>query len=522
VKAVAAAVGGAAVVIATVIAATESVDQDALWRIRQEATARSQILKTTQVLTDLYGPRLTGSPNFKSAAEWALKQMGSWGLQNGHLEPWDWGHPGWLNERLSAHILAPVKDSLVGEVLAWTPGTNGPVRAEAIQITLPQQPTKAQLTEHLAALTDKVKGKIVLVGPHQVIAESFNEPPERRDDQEVLRTLQAPPPSGRAQGPAAPSSRSDRLTGTQVTAQVYEFLRSSGALVRVNDAARGQGQIRAFANSTYEPEQAIPTVVLRNEDYGRISRLLAEGHRVELEFDIVNRVYPEGRTAYNAVAEIPGDTGEVVMLGAHLDSWHAATGATDNAIGCAVVMEAVRILKAIGVRPRRTVRIALWSGEEQGLNGSRAYVREHFGTFEKPKAAFDTLSAYVNVDYGTGRIRYFTVFGPPAAGQVITEAVAPLKDLGVFGANVTRNRRVGFSDHSAFTEAGLPGIGDFHDPIHYESHTWHSNLDTYERIVEEDAMKSAIATAAAVYHLAMRPERLPRFAESDMPPAPQR
>jgi carboxypeptidase Q len=512
---------GAAIVVITTVIAAERVDQDAVWRIRQEATARSQILATTQILTDRYGPRLTGSPNVKSAAEWALEQMGSWGLQNGHLEPWDWDHPGWLNERLSAHIFAPVKDPLVGEVLAWTPGTSGPVRAEAVQITMPQQPTKAQLTEHLAALQDKVKGKIVLVGAHQAIPESFNEPPERRDDQEVLRALQAPPSSGRGQGPAA-RPRSDRLTGTQIAAQVYEFLRSSGALVRVSDAARGQGQIRAFANSTYDPDRAIPTVVLRNEDYGRISRLLAGGHRVELEFDIVNRLYPEGRTGYNAIAEIPGETDEVVMLGAHLDSWHAATGATDNAIGCAVVMEAARILKTMSVKPRRTIRVALWSGEEQGLVGSRAYVREHFGTFEQPKAAFHSLSAYLNVDYGTGRIRYFTIFGPPASVEVIADAVAPLKDLGVFGANATRTRRVGFSDHSAFTEAGLPGIGDIHDPIHYESHTWHSNLDTYERIVEEDAIKSAIAVAVTVYHLATRPERLPRFADSDMPPVPQR
>ena len=290
--------------------------------------------------------------------------------------------------------------------------------------------------------------------------------------------------------------------------------------MRVNDAARDHGQIRAFANGTYDPGKAIPTVVLRNEDYGRISRLLADKQTVELEFDIVNRIYPEGRTSYNAIAEIPGATEDVVMLGGHLDSWHAATGATDNAIGCAVVMEAARILKAIGVKPRRTIRVALWSGEEQGLRGSRAYVREQFGSFEEPKPAFARFGGYVNMDSGTGRPRLMSVFGPPAAADVLRDALAPFKDLGFLGAN-TIARRQGFSsDHGAFSEAGLPGIQVVQDPIEYSSYTWHSNLDTYERIVEEDAIKSAIVIAAAVYHLATRDEPLPRFSKDEMPRRP--
>jgi Zn-dependent M28 family amino/carboxypeptidase len=308
----------------------------------------------------------------------------------------------------------------------------------------------------------------------------------------------------------------------QINAQVYDFLLSSGALVRVNDAARDHGQIRAFANNTYDPARVVPTVVLRNEDYGRVSRLLAAGGPVELEFDIFNRDYPEGRTSYNVIAEIPGETDEVVMLGGHLDSWHAATGATDNGVGCAVVMEAVRILKAIGVRPRRTIRVALWSGEEQGLRGSRAYIRQQFGTFEEPKPAYAKFGGYVNIDYGTGRARYMTVFGPAAAGDVIREVIAPFKDLGVLGANTTPSRRATNSDHSAFNEAGLPGIDLEQDPIEYTSHTWHSNLDTYERIIEEDAIKSAIVVASTVYHLATRPELLPRFTNKEMPRRPQR
>jgi len=313
------------------------------------------------------------------------------------------------------------------------------------------------------------------------------------------------------------------LNNTQLTAQVYEFLRTSGALVRVNDAARDHGQIRAFANNAYDPAGAIPTVVLRNEDYGRISRLLADNHSVELEFDIVNRTYSEGRTSYNAIAEIPGTTDEVVMLGGHLDSWHAATGATDNAVGCAVVMEAARILTAIGIRPRRTIRVALWSGEEQGLRGSRAYVSEHFGSFEKPKPAFTRFGGYVNIDYGTGRARYMSVFGPDTAAAVLREAIAPFKDLGVVGASATSRRQAfpGFgSDYGSFNEAGLPGIHVMQDPIEYDTYTWHSNLDTYERIIEQDAIASAVVIAATVYHLATREAPLPRFSTGEMPKRP--
>jgi len=260
----------------------------------------------------------------------------------------------------------------------------------------------------------------------------------------------------------------------------------------------------------------------RNEDYGRISRLLAGRASVELEFDIVNRTYPEGRTSYNVIAEIPGTdkADEVVMLGGHLDSWHAGTGATDNAIGCAVMMEAVRILQALGLKPRRTIRIALWSGEEQGLLGSQAYVKQHFGSFEAPKPESTKFAGYLNIDSGTGRARGMTVFGPPAAGAIVRDAIAPFKDLGVLGATTTRSRRRGGSDHTSFNEAGLPGIGVQQDPIEYGTYTWHTNLDTYERIVEEDAKTSAIVIAAATYHLAMRDEPLPRFTKEEMPPTP--
>src|SRR6185503_19738788 len=210
-----------------------------------------------------------------------------------------------------------------------------------------------------------------------------------------------------------------------------------------------------------------------------------------------------------------------VMLGGHLDSWHASTGATDNAIDWAVMMEAARILKTLGVKPRRTIRVALWSGEEQGLLGSKAYVKEHFGSYEQPKAEFAKFAGYFNVDSGTGRIRGAQIFGPAEAAAALREVFAPFEDLGVAGAVSTRSRRSGGTDSTSFNEAGLAGISLGQDPIEYNSYTWHTNLDTYERIGEEDAKKSAIAVAAAVYHLAMRDAMLPRFTSETMP-APAR
>jgi len=310
------------------------------------------------------------------------------------------------------------------------------------------------------------------------------------------------------------------MTGRQIDEQVDAFLVAGGAKLRVNDAAREHGQIIAFNNRTYDLAKAVPTVVMRNEDYGRISRILADGTPVELEFNIVNKVYPEGKTAYNTIAEMPGTDKkeEVVMLGGHLDSWQSATGATDNAIGCATMMEAARILKAIGVTPRRTIRVALWSGEEEGLLGSQAYVKEHFGSFENPKPEFAKLDAYLNIDSGTGRARGAGVFGPPAAATLLRQTLAPFEDLGVLGASATRSRAVGGTDSTSFNNAGLPGIGFGQDPIEYNTHTHHTNLDNYERVIEADVKSSAIAIAATLYELAMRDQMVPRFSPADMPP----
>jgi Zn-dependent M28 family amino/carboxypeptidase len=299
-------------------------------------------------------------------------------------------------------------------------------------------------------------------------------------------------------------------------------MKENGVGGRVNDAGREFRQIRAFNNTSFDVNKVVPTVVMSNEDFGRISRILDDGTEVTLEFNIVNKVYPEGTTSYNTIGEIRGTdrADEVIMLGGHLDSWHAATGATDNAIGCAIMMEAARILKTLGVKPRRTIRVALWSGEEQGLLGSQAYVKEHFGSFEDPKPGYEKFGGYFNIDSGTGRVRGAGIFGPPEVANIMREILAPFGNVGVAGATSSRSRGLGGSDNTSFNQAGLPGIGMGQDTIEYNSHTWHTNLDTYERIVEADVKQNAMVVAWSVYQLATRDELLPRFSKTDMPAKP--
>jgi carboxypeptidase Q len=515
-------------------AAQERIDTDLNARIRDEGMNRSQVMRTLHFLADVYGPRLTGSPSLEAAGQWAVKTMEGWGMKNGRLEPWNFGHPGWVNELAWGAITAPVKDTLVLEALAWTPGTAGPVKGTAINLLIPEEPTPEELAGYFAGVKSRVKGAVVLVGPPRAVAVNMTPPVKRRADEDVRTQYDPNNPNyglgrrgqdggsrvGRSQQPPKPGSIPARELGRKID----QFLVENGALVRMLDAGREHGQIVAFNNNTYDITRAVPTVVVRNEDYGRIARILADGTPVELEFNIVNKIYPEGRTAYNTIAEIPGTdkADEVVMLGGHLDSWHSATGATDNAIGCAIMMEAARILKALGVEPRRTIRVALWSGEEEGLLGSLAYVQEHFGSFEAQKPGWSKLAAYLNIDTGTGRLRGASVFGPRAAADTMREILAPFQDLGVYGAAPSTSRAIGGTDSTSFNNAGLPGIGFQQDPIEYSTHTHHTNLDTYERVIEDDVKKAAVIVASTIYHLAMRDQMLPRFAPADMPPPASR
>ena len=511
-------------------AAETNPDPEIQAKIRKEGMDNSQIMRTMHFLTDVYGPRLTGSPNHKNAAEWAIKQMTSWGFDNAHLEPWDFGHAGWLNERASGHVISPFKEPLVFEVLAWTPSTKGAITGKVYQMITPESPTDDELKAFLEGEKEKVKAKMVMVGKHRVIPVNFEPENKRLTDEQVKARFSGPRAQQRQQQQQQQPGQPRKLTSREINQKTGEFLAANGAMMMIIDTAvegGAQGRIdqrrvRAFNNRNFDPAKFLPTAVISNEDYGRITRVLADGTPVELEFNIVNRIYPEGKTSYNAIAEIAGSDkkDEVIMLGGHLDSWHSATGATDNAVGCATMMEAARILKAIGVKPRRTIRVALWSGEEQNLLGSQAYVKEHFGSVENPKAEFSKLGGYFNIDSGTGRARTMSVFGPADAADALRPALSTFEDLGFVDVRASNSRSLGGSDNGSFNQAGLPGIGVGQDPIEYFNYTWHTNLDTYERIIEDDVKRSAIVIAAAVYQVAMRDQMLPRFTPDTMPALP--
>jgi hypothetical protein len=511
---------------------------------------------------------VTGTPSLKAADDWAVKTMTSWGLANAHLEPWTFQPPsaatpvpGWENTELSAEAVTPFHSQLMVKPLAWTPSTKGIVTAQVVLLDPPglalptgagfnffggpppppepkwsappmpakakpadpKQPTQAELDAYLNSVKDKVRGAIVFVGKHVDVSEDMNPAAMRRPEDEWKSRFDAKNPQP-FRFPEQPKLPEGQLTRAEVSRQVDQFLVDNAAAARINDAGRAHGVIIAQQNATYDWTRAVPTLVMRNEDYGRISRLVGDGTAVMLRLNIQNIEYPEGATAYNAIAEIPGTDkkDEIVMLGAHYDSWHDATGATDNGIGSTMMLEAVRILAALHVKPRRTIRIALWSGEEQGLLGSLAYVQQHFGSFESQKPEYAKLDAYFNIDSGTGKPRGAGVFGPTGAADMLRETMMPFTDWGFMGVLKSDSRRTGGTDSTSFNNAGLPGIGLAQDPFDYGSFTHHTNLDTYERIYEEDVREGAVEIASAVYAIAMADQMVPRFKAEEMPkPAPQ-
>ena len=542
---------------------------DVYSQIRAEETNNSKIMWIIHEVADVHGPRVTGSPTLKEAQDWAVKTLTSWGLSNAHLEPWTFQPPsamapvpGWENVTLEAEAISPFHGQLMVKPLAWTPSTKGvrtsdvvlltppglnagfgggrgarganeaaaapamaPPMPQAAPPTPPAQPTRAELEAYLDSMKDKVRDHIVLVGKHVEVAENFNPAPLRRTDQEWADSFDPNNPNAGGRRGAGGAGRGanplpeGQLTAGQVNRLVDDFLVKNGAIARINDAGRAYGVIIAQQNNTYDWTRMVPTLVMRNEDYGRITRTLADGAAVKVRINVENKEFPEGTKAYNVVAEIPGTdkASEVVMLGGHYDSWHDATGATDNGIGSSMMLEAVRILSALHVKPRRTIRIALWSGEEEGLLGSLAYVAQHFGTAENPKPDFDKLDCYFNIDSGTSKPRGAGVFGPPAAAAMIRDALMPYKDWGFTGANPSTSRNLGGTDSTSFNNAGLPGVGLSQDPFDYNTFTHHTNLDTYERIYEEDVREGAVEIASAVYNVAMADHMVPRFSSADMP-----
>ena len=524
-------------------------------KLRAEEASGSKAMWIMHNIADVYGARTTGSPRLKAADDWAVATMKSWGLANAHLEGWNFGHPGWANNLLEANVLEPYQMPIAARPLGWTPGTQGPVTANAVLLNVPgiraagrgasaqekaagqagsapppmpaarsaQAPTRAELDAYLNSMKAKVRGAIVLVGAPADVPEVFFPAPLRTpDDQWAARFSGSAAGRGRGfggRGAAAPADPS-RLTPDQVDVAVTEFLAANGALVRLNDAAEAYGIIRSQDTSGYNLGPQVPALLVAHQDYGRMARDLAGGLAVKLRLDIENQFYPDGATAYNAIGEIPGTDkkDQVVMLGGHYDSWFGGTGATDNGAGSTIMLEAIRLLKAAGVQPRRTIRVALWSGEEEGLLGSMAYVEQHFGTAEHPKPEFAKLDAYLNIDSGTGKPRGAGVFGPPAAASFIANALAPFRDWGFYGASASSSRAPGGTDSTSFNHAGLPGIGFSQDRFDYGTYTHHTNFDTYERIYEPDIREAAVEAAAAAYALAMAPDMLPRFSGANMPP----
>ena len=553
-------------------------------QLRAQETKESQLMWWLHEVTDVYGPRLTGSPGLRAAQDFAVGQMVKWGFSNVHLEAWNFNHPGWQNWDLEANAVSPFQQPLNVRAVSWTPGTNGPVQGPVLVVEPPEPPagagrggrggggggrggggrgggltaeqlaaienpgsapppmptatpserkpvSQADLDAYLSSIKDKVHGAIVFYGPHVQVAENFVPAPLRRAEDSWSE------PAGRggrgARGGPAAGGRGagngaapEGLTAAEIAQQVNKFLIDNGALVKVTDAGRAYGVIVQQSTAGYNENPNnpnLPSLLLGNEDYGRIYRTATIDHiPVILRINIHNEFYPTGRTVYNVVGELPGSdkADEVVMNGGHFDSWNPATGATDNAAGGAVAVEALRLIHTLNLPHRRTIRVALWSGEEEGLYGSIAYVAQHFGSAENPKPEWFKLDAYLNLDDGTGKPRGASVFGPPEAAAAVQVAMDNFKDWGFYHVSPTLGRQTGGTDSTSFNNAGLPGVGYSQDPFDYNTYTHHTNFDTYERIYEPDMREAAVEEALTLYALANADQMVTRCSASTMPPPP--
>jgi hypothetical protein len=501
--------------------AQEKIDYDALYKIKDEGFSRSQVMTIMSWLTDVYGPRLTNSPGFRKAGEWAVKEMTSWGLANVRLEPWvtatgPFGR-GWSNDKFYMQATTPGGSfPIIGMSTAWTAGTNGLVSGEAALAVI-------ETPEDIAKFKGQLKGKWVLSVAMRDVPALWTAPAQRYTE-EQLHDLTSETDStpragrgGRAAGPGragGPAAAGGRGGAQSFAAQRNQFYKDEGVLGLIS-AGRGDGGTLFLGGNnanraTTVTDLGLPQIVIAVEHYGRIARTLEKNMPVKIEADIKNTFYDD-TSSFNVVGELPGTdkADELVMLGAHFDSWHGGTGATDNAAGSAVMMEAMRILKQSGVKLRRTVRIGLWGGEEQGLLGSRGYVTEHFGdrTTMALKPAHAKFAGYFNVDNGTGAIRGVYLQGNEAVAPIFEAWMKPFNNIGMDTLTI---RDTGGTDHQSFDAVGLPGFQFIQDPVEYNSRTHHSNMDVYERIQEEDMRKNAVIVATFVYNAANREQLLPR------------
>ncbi len=492
----------------------EPVDLNAVYAIKTEGFERSQVMDLMSWLTDVYGPRLTGSPNLQAAADYTVERFADWGLAGVAQEVWGQFGRGWTNDRFYAHAITPQAYPLIGYPKAWTPGTGGVVTAPAVLATISND---ADIVKYRGTLS----GKFVLLAPVPEVRPLF-ETPGRRYTDEQLAALAAQPDPARRRGGRGGGRAAREFANRRMAFFVEEGVAAIIGPGPNPSSRRGDtGSVWVTGGGSRNPGDppVVPQVVLLTEHYGRIVRTLEKDIPVTLELNVRNRFHDETLDAFNVIAEIPGTdwADEVVMLGAHFDSWHAGTGATDNAAGSAVMMEAMRILKTIGLPLRRTVRIALWTGEEQGLLGSRAYVTRYFGDRQTMvlEPAHARLSGYFNVDNGTGLIRGVYLQGNEAVAPVFQAWMEPFANLGMTTLSI---RNTGGTDHLAFDAVGLPGFQFIQDPVEYGSRTHHTNLDVYERVQASDLMKNAVIVASFVYHAANRDELLPRKPLPKPPP----
>ena len=497
--------------------AQEKIDYDAIYKIKDEGFQRSQVMNIMSWLTDVYGPRLTNSPGFRKAGDWAVKEMTSWGLANVKLEPWTtptgpFGR-GWSNDQFLMQATTPGGSFPIdGMSTAWTPGTNGHVKGEAVYAII-------ETAEDIARFKGQLKGKFVLTTPMRDVVALWAPTARRYTDEELKemeRDTDAAARGGRGGRAGGPGGGRGGVAGApSIAQQRTQLFKDEGVLGLITFANRtDSGNILLGGNTANRNPQAkdlgLPQIAIAVEHYGRIARTLEKKMPVTIEANIVN-TFHDDTSSFNVVAEIPGTdkADEIVMLGAHFDSWHGGTGATDNASGSAVMMEAMRILKQSGLKPRRTVRLGLWGGEEQGLLGSRAYVTQHFADRASMtlKPGHAKLSAYFNMDNGTGAFRGIYLQGNEAIAPVFEAWMKPFANIGMTTLTI---RDTGSTDHAAFDAVGLPGFQFIQDPVEYSTRSHHTTMDTFERLQEEDLRKNAVIVASFVYHAANRDQLLPR------------
>jgi len=485
--------------VAPFAVAEERVDLDAVHRIKAEAFEKSQVMDHLFYLSDVYGPRLTNSTGFFAAVDWVVKTLGDWGIP-AHLEKWNYGR-GWNYTHFEAHLIEPQYAPLIGFPTAWTAGTNGTVTGDVLTATLASQ-------EDLEANKGKLNGKIVLLTPGPDLKMSMEPLGRRLTDADLTNLAMAPmpviggPPAGR------PNAR-------QSQEKIIDFLRQEAPLVVVRSGvspSEGGTVFSGVGAGTWDPKVApLPaSVLLTPEHFNRIVRLLQHKIPVKLEFNI--RTDFDDRTdSVNVIGQIDGGRkkDEIVMIGAHLDSWQGGTGATDNGAGSAVMIEVMRILKTLNLRLDRSVRIGLWSGEEENVLGSTAYVKQHFAdrAIMKPSDEHAKLDAYFNVDAGSGKIRGVSLQGNDMLRPIFSEWLRPFADL---SASTVSNRVTGASDNVPFDAVGLNGISFIQDPLEYGTRTHHSNMDVYDRVQGGDLAQMAAIVVSLVYHTANREEMLPR------------